>query len=138
MAEARSGLDALHEAGRLGAVLVQFPWSFRRTDENREWLRDLLSAFDGLPRAVEVRHESWNVPDLYAGLEARGVGFVNIDQPAFKHSIHPSARGDLAGSPTSGCTGATTTTGSARRPGATQRYDYLYTAQELAAVGGAR
>jgi len=130
VAEARRGLDALHRAGRLGAVLVQFPWSFRRTDENREWLRDLLSAFDGLPRAVEVRHDSWDVPDLYEGLEARGVGFVNIDQPAFKHSLRPSAVA-TAQIAYVRVHGRNYHDWFRKAAGRDQRYDYLYTAEEL-------
>ena len=34
--QVREALDPLHEAGRLGAVLAQFPWSFRNADESRE------------------------------------------------------------------------------------------------------
>jgi uncharacterized protein YecE (DUF72 family) len=131
VAQAREALDALQEAGRLGAVLLQFPWSFRRDAGAEEWLRDLLGALDGLPCVVEVRHESWNAPDAYAALAARGVGFVNVDQPLFSRSIRPSAI-------------ATAHVGYVRvhgrnyrdwfRKGAGRdaRYDYLYTADELA------
>src|SRR4051794_4003713 len=38
VASVRSGFDTLAAENLLGAVLVQFPWSFRSTDENREWL----------------------------------------------------------------------------------------------------
>lgn len=129
--QARAGLDAMAEARRLGAVLVQFPWSFRNDERNNEWLHDLLSALDGLPLVVEVRHASWNEPDFYAALVERGVGIVNIDQPLFKHSIRPDSR-------------ATSAVGYVRvhgrafrnwfRKTATrdERYDYLYTAKELA------
>jgi uncharacterized protein YecE (DUF72 family) len=39
MAEVRRGLDPLARAGRLGELLIQFPWSFKRTDvnANRKW-----------------------------------------------------------------------------------------------------
>ena len=47
---AREALDVLHERQRLGAVLLQFPWSFRKDDTNQEWLRDLFAAF-GAPAA---------------------------------------------------------------------------------------
>jgi uncharacterized protein YecE (DUF72 family) len=128
--EVRAGLDPILEAGRLGAVLLQFPWSFRRTEENREWLDDLISTFSELPLVLEVRHSSWNVPDLFASLSRRAVGFVNIDQPLFDNSIAPSAH-------------ATAPVGYVRvhgrnyrdwfRKGAEshERYDYLYSAEEL-------
>src|SRR5262245_15036271 len=89
VAAARAGFEAMHDEGRLGAVLVQFPWSFRSDDANQEWLHGLVSAFAGLPLVVEVRHASWNRPDFYAALVERGVGIVNIDQPLFKNSIRP-------------------------------------------------
>ncbi|HYX91866.1 MAG TPA: DUF72 domain-containing protein [Myxococcaceae bacterium] len=128
--EARDGLDAMHEAERLGAVLLQFPWSFRRGEHEQEWLRDLLQAFSGLPLVVEVRHLSWNVPEFFSELEQRGVGFVNVDQPMFRNSIAPSAR-------------STAHVGYVRvhgrnyhdwfrkDAGRDARYDYLYTPRQL-------
>jgi len=85
------GFRPMHNAGKLGAVLLQFPWSFRRSDENRQWLDDVTGAFDEFPLVVEVRHSSWAVPDFYEELSERGIGFVNIDQPLFSNSIKPSA-----------------------------------------------
>jgi uncharacterized protein YecE (DUF72 family) len=128
--EVRRGFRPLLEAGRLGCVLVQFPWSFKRDAASREWLGDLMGAFGEFPLAVEVRHSSWNVPDFYAGLRERGVGAVNIDQPVFGHSITPGAE-------------VTAPVGYVRlhgrnyenwfRDGAEshERYDYLYTKDEL-------
>lgn len=126
----REGLEVMHEAGRLGAVLVQFPWSFRNQADTRDWLDALVSTFRDWPLVLEVRHASWNEPDVFAELAERGVGFVNIDQPLFKHSIAPSAR-------------VTSPVGYVRVHGrnyhnwfrktasAPERYDYLYSAQEL-------
>ena len=91
VAEVRRGLDPLARAGRLGALLIQFPWSFKRTDEDREWLDDVTRAFRAYPLVLEVRHASWNTPEFYDELRERGIGFVNIDQPLFRKSIKPSA-----------------------------------------------
>ncbi|MGH7474749.1 MAG: DUF72 domain-containing protein [Longimicrobiales bacterium] len=126
----KDGFRPLLDAGRLGAVLLQFPWSFRRTDENREWLGDLTDTFAAFPLVLEVRHVSWNLPEFYRELAEREVGFVNIDQPLFRNSIKPS--------------GTTThRIGYIRlhgrnyqdwfREGAGRdaRYDYLYTPREL-------
>ncbi|HEU4390110.1 MAG TPA: DUF72 domain-containing protein [Blastocatellia bacterium] len=87
----REGFDPLAEAGKLGAMLIQFPWSFKNTAETREYLSDLLDRFKEYPRVVELRHASWNTPAVYESLERRGVGFCNIDQPLFARSIGPSA-----------------------------------------------
>ena len=90
--EACAGIGSLHAAGRLGALLLQFPWSFRRTDADRQWLDDVTRSFARFPLVIEVRHASWNVPEFYEELVERGIGFVNIDQPLFRQSIKPSAR----------------------------------------------
>ena len=127
---AREGLDALADEGRLGAVLIQFPWSFKAVEASQEWLADVLGAFADYPLVVEVRHASWNQPRFYEWLAERGSGFVNIDQPLFGRSIEPSSR-------------ATGRVGYVRlhgrnyedwfREGAGRdaRYDYLYDRGEL-------
>src|SRR5215207_5456507 len=91
VAAAREALDVLLDRGRLGAVLLQFPWSFRNTDGNQEWLRDLFQAFGHLPLVLEVRHESWNAAGVLDWLAERSVGLVNVDQPLFSNSLRPSA-----------------------------------------------
>jgi uncharacterized protein YecE (DUF72 family) len=128
--QARAALDALAEERRLGAALVQFPWSFRRDPAALEWLRDLLGALAGLPLVVEVRHASWNVPETYAELAERGVGFVNVDQPLFRSSIRPSA---IATAPTGYVRvhGRNYKDWFREKAGRDARYDYLYAAEEL-------
>jgi uncharacterized protein YecE (DUF72 family) len=128
--EVRAGFDVLMNDGKLGAVLLQFPWSFRRTEENREWLGDVVHAFGAYPLVLEVRHKSWLAPELFRALEEEGVGFVNIDQPLYRDSIGPSAH-------------ATSHVGYVRVHGRNymdwfrkdasveQRYNYLYKAEEL-------
>lgn len=127
---ARAGLDLLHEGGLLGAVLLQFPWSFKRDEGSREWLREVTTAFRGLPLVLEVRHASWDAPGFYASLAEQGIGFVNVDQPMFRGSLGPTAV-------------ATARVGYVRihgrnvkdwfRAGATrdERYDWLYAPEEL-------
>lgn len=90
--KAKDGFRPLADAGRLDAVLIQFPWSFKNDDASREWLGDVVDEFRDFPLVVEVRHESWNEPGFYAWLADEDVGFVNIDQPLFRRSIRPSAR----------------------------------------------
>jgi uncharacterized protein YecE (DUF72 family) len=89
--EVRVGFDVLHAAERLGAVLLQFPFSFHRTQETTSYLGKLLKKFAGYPLVVEVRHATWNVPEVFELLRERGVGFCNIDQPLIGRSLKPSA-----------------------------------------------
>jgi len=51
----RAGFDVLRDAGKLGAVLLQFPFSFHRTPENTTRLKALLKQFAEYPLVVEVR-----------------------------------------------------------------------------------
>lgn len=86
----REGLDALADEGRLGALLIQFPVSFKNTSLNREYLDRLLRQFIEYPRVVEVRDSSWNNPDTLAEFARQNVAFCNIDQPVLGKSLAPT------------------------------------------------
>jgi uncharacterized protein YecE (DUF72 family) len=128
--QTRTGLLPLLESGRLNALLVQFPWSFRNDETNRDWLDDVRRAFDDFPLVVEVRHAGWNEPRFFDWLAENGVGFVNIDQPLFRKSIKPSAVGTAH-------TGYVRVHGRnymdwfRKNAGRDARYDYLYSLDEL-------
>jgi uncharacterized protein YecE (DUF72 family) len=85
----REGFDVLRGAGKLGAVLAQFPFSFHRSAENMVGLTVLLQRFADYPLAIELRHASWNVPETFALLREHGAAFCNIDQPIIGRSIEP-------------------------------------------------
>ncbi|HEY1678990.1 MAG TPA: DUF72 domain-containing protein [Candidatus Sulfotelmatobacter sp.] len=78
----REGLDALATSGRLGALVIQFPLSFKNTSLNRDYLDRLLRQFIEYPRVVEVRDSTWDNPDTIASFMQRNVAFCNIDPPA--------------------------------------------------------
>src|SRR5215471_1259202 len=52
----REGIDPLQEAGKLGALLIQFPWSFKNDQEARVYLEKLVGWFKDYPLVVELRH----------------------------------------------------------------------------------
>jgi uncharacterized protein YecE (DUF72 family) len=126
----KQGLEPLAVAGRLGALLLQFPWSFKNTRENHEYMSGLFMQFMEYPLVVEVRHSSWNQPEVFDWLRAQGVGFCNIDQPVIGHSLAPSEH-------------VTTPVGYVRLHGRNyenwftssnhpeERYNYLYSTDEL-------
>jgi uncharacterized protein YecE (DUF72 family) len=86
----REGLDAIASEGRLGALLIQFPVSFKNTSLNREYLDRLLRQFIEYPRVVEVRDSSWNNAETLAAFTQKNVGFCNIDQPVLGRSLAPT------------------------------------------------
>ncbi len=128
--QAREALDRMQAERRLGAALLQFPWSFKREEASEEWLRGLFRALEGLPLALEVRHASWDAPDFLAELSEAGVGIVNVDQPLFHGSIRPGAR---VTSPVAYVRihGRNFEDWFRRGAGRDARYDYLYSAGEL-------
>ncbi len=124
------GVEPLREEGTFGCLLIQFPWSFKNVSGNRSYLAELLQHFQELPRAVELRHGSWDKEDFYRFLAEEGAGFVNIDQPLFHRSMAPSSR---ATGPMGYVRLHGRNWGDWFREGAGRdaRYDYLYSEEEL-------
>ena len=128
----RAGFDVLRAAAKLGAVLLQFPFSFHRTKENMAYLSAVLLRFRDYPLVVEVRHDTWNAPETLVLLHEHGAGICNIDQPIIGRSLAPSAQ-------------ATSLVGYVRLHGrrydtwfnddenvpSHERYNYLYSQEEL-------
>lgn len=127
----RDFLTPLHEEGRLGAVLVQLPYSFHDTEPSRARLAGLLDRFEAYPLVVELRHGSWLAGDLLSELSARGVGFCNVDQPELSANIPPTAH-RTSGIGYVRLHGRNAEAWFADGAGRDRRYDYLYGAEELA------
>ena len=125
-----SGLDPLASGDKLGALLLQFPWSFKNGHEERDYLVRLVEKLRPYPLVLEVRHASWNAPAVFELLRSLQVGFCNIDQPVIGKSLGPTAV-------------VTSPVGYFRMHGrnyrnwfrddadVNERYDYLYTSDEL-------
>jgi len=129
-ARTREGLDVLANEGRLGALLIQFPVSFKNTSLNREYLDRLLRQFIEYPRVVEVRHSSWNNPETLADFARNNVSFCNIDQPVLGKSLAPTEHvtAPIAYVRLHGRNYAEWFDSDDRN----DRYNYLYNARELA------
>jgi uncharacterized protein YecE (DUF72 family) len=85
------GLRPIHKGGRLGALLMQFPWSFRFTTENRAFLIELRRTFHEFPLVAELRHASWLAEEAQGTLIDYKIGFCNVDQPAHTSAMPPTA-----------------------------------------------
>jgi uncharacterized protein YecE (DUF72 family) len=87
--EFKRGIEPLAARGRLGAMLAQFPPSFKDAPASRDYLLALLRDFGDYPVAVELRHKSWSdhVTDTLALLNTFGAAWVQIDEPKFRFSI---------------------------------------------------
>src|SRR6266571_643347 len=89
--EFKDGLWPLRNAARLGCLLMRFPWSFRFTRENRDFVIELRRAFHEFPLVAEMRHSSWTLDEALGTLMDYRVGFCNVDQPAGARAMPPGA-----------------------------------------------
>ena len=126
----RQAMAPLREAGRLGAVLMQFPYRFHHTAENRGSVQRLADAFRDYPLVLEIRHRSWDRAEVFAWLQERGLGFCNIDQPQVSYGIGLT---HMVTSPVGYLRlhGRNTAMWFAEEASAAARYDYRYPAEEL-------
>jgi len=87
---AKEGLESLAAEDTLGALLAQFPISFKNTNANRDYLETVIEKFKNFPLVIEVRHNSWTNEGTLRYFAERGVAFCNIDQPRLGKAITPS------------------------------------------------
>jgi uncharacterized protein YecE (DUF72 family) len=130
--EFRRGIDPLAAAGRLGALLAQFPPSFKDDPPSRDYLEHLLRAFAGFPVAVELRHSSWSdqIADTLTMLNAFDAAWVQIDEPKFRFSIRQNALPNVKSFYYMRLHGRNAAKWW-RHDKSEDRYDYLYSADEL-------
>lgn len=131
IASFKEGLWPLLRAKRFGCLLMQFPWSFRYTAENREFLIRLRRTFHEFPLAAEMRHASWSLDEAVGTFIDYHIAFCNVDQPQYTKAMPPTSF-------------LTSSLGYVRLHGRNafkwfqnggpkqHRYDYLYSESELA------
>jgi len=84
----------LHEAGKLGAVFLQYPSWVRPAAHSPEMLARARRRLGDLPIAVEFRHGDWMSASLrkktLALLRANNMSYVAVDEPqGFASSVPP-------------------------------------------------
>jgi uncharacterized protein YecE (DUF72 family) len=133
--EFRAGVDPIANAGRLTALLIQFPASFQAEPETRDYIDWLGAALRHYPLAVELRHRSWSdqAADTRALLAAHHAAWAYIDEPKFAGSIEQHLTD--TGAPDSDLLYVRLHGRNAlhwwEHEEADDRYDYLYSAAEL-------
>lgn len=136
-AQFRAALTPLRDAGKLRAILFQFPPWFVANDRCRDhlcWVRDRFA--DDL-LAIEFRHRSWLAPQeegrTLATLRDLGLVYCIVDEPqGATNSVPPIVavtHPDLAIVRFHGRNQATWNDPTLK--GTTERYNYRYTEEEL-------
>lgn len=91
IAQFKEGLWPLLREHRFGCLLMQFPWSFRYTSENRDFLIRLRRTFHEFPLAAEMRHSSWSADEALGTFIDYRIAFCNVDQPQYTKSMPPTS-----------------------------------------------
>ncbi|MFI7607701.1 DUF72 domain-containing protein [Micromonospora sp. NPDC049366] len=98
-----SALDPLVEAGKLGALLFQFPPWFTIKRDNKQYLLEVARRCAPLRAVYEFRHASWfdgaNRDETLAFLREHRLPYVCVDMPqGHRSSVPPvlAATADLA------------------------------------------
>jgi uncharacterized protein YecE (DUF72 family) len=131
-----ASLRPLQEAGKLRAVLFQFPPWFTNQPKNREYLSTCQEFFPGQTLAVEFRHRSWFTPDdrdeTLALLREHQLVHVMVDEPQIGSGSVP--RVVAVTSPDLAIVrfhGRNRQTWYARTETSGDRFNYLYQPEEL-------
>jgi uncharacterized protein YecE (DUF72 family) len=122
-------LTPLREVGALGCVLAQFPFSFKASPGNVDFLRRIASDLAPDPVAVEFRHQSWIAEQTFDLLRELGLAYCCVDEPRLPNLPAPVVRStaSIAYIRFHGRNRAKWWTHAA----AWERYDYLYSQGEL-------
>jgi uncharacterized protein YecE (DUF72 family) len=128
----RKAIDPIASAGKLGALLAQFPPSFKNDEPSREHLEWLLDVFHGYDIAVELRHKSWSDAreEVLQLLGAAGAAWAQIDEPKFKLSIRQTLAPNVKGLYYLRLHGRNAAQWW-KHEASEDRYNYLYTPREL-------
>src|SRR6185436_15775500 len=130
--EFRRGIDPLASSGKLGAILAQFPPSFKNGEAEQAYLVGLLESLRGYRVAVELRHRTWS--DAFQStldiLNASQAAWVQIDEPKFKFSIRQNFLPNVRGFYYMRLHGRNVAHWW-KHDHTEDRYDYLYSADEL-------
>ena len=129
----KHSIEPLYKSGKLGAMLAQFPPSFKNDGYSRQVLGAVAKAFGSYRLAVELRHRSWSDDAGTAGLlRENNMAWVQIDEPRFSTSVAAEVplTADMAYFRFHGRNASTWWTGDTET-----RYRYLYSEEEITGLG---
>jgi len=130
----RRALAPLADAGKLGAVLFQFPPWFVSSEANAAYVRELPQRLPGWTLAVEFRGGGWmaqQADDTLRLLEEAGLAYVSVDEPQAFRSSTPATVAATAPLAIVRLHGRNASTWDAKTKVASDRFNYLYADDEL-------
>ncbi|MBN1232561.1 MAG: DUF72 domain-containing protein [Candidatus Coatesbacteria bacterium] len=123
----KEALLPLSETDKLVSVLMQFPFSFRNEEKNVSYINRVHDELQGLPINIEFRNISWENEDVFNWLKGKNLGYCCVDVPDIENL--PTRRSIV----TSDIAYIRFHSRNAEKwyLGAKERYDYLYSEEEL-------
>ena len=127
----RAAIRPLADHGKLGCVLAQFPWGFKNTAANRDYISVLAERMTGVDTVVEFRNGDWEAGETFELLSGLGFGYCSVDEPQLEGLVSPRVEvtGRVAYLRLHG-RNYDSWWDSSRE--SWERYDYLYSESELA------
>ncbi len=121
-------VQPLKEAGKFSGFLAQFPYSFKNTQSNRQYLAETRKWAEDYPLFVEFRNWTWNQPEIFEFLTYHQINYVDVDLPELRGLLPPQdiVTSHLGYIRFHGRNNANWWNGTNQT-----RYDYQYTRQEL-------
>lgn len=128
MRQLLEALKPLQEQKKLQGLLAQFPYAFHNNEQNRRYLAQTVNFAADVPLFVEFRHASWLKRAVVPFLKNIGVHYVNVDEPPLEGLLPPQdvVTGNLGYIRFHGRNSEKWWDGKGA-----ERYDYLYSEQEL-------
>jgi uncharacterized protein YecE (DUF72 family) len=129
-------LEPLRATGKLGGILMQFPPYVVFRDHSLEYLEWAQEQLPDDELLVEFRHASWldeeNRASTLAFLEQRGMAYVTVDAPRTgARNVLPTVVARTAPTAYVRFHGRNASTWNKRTGSAAERFDYLYSTDEL-------
>ncbi len=129
-------LMPLHSAGKLGAVLFQFPQWFVIGRKSKDYVLECAERLRDFRIAVEFRHEAWlserNREETLSFLEEHDLPFVCVDMPqGFDSSLPPIAAATASDLSMVRFHGRNTEAWGAKSETVSERFRYEYLQEEL-------
>jgi uncharacterized protein YecE (DUF72 family) len=125
----KRALEPVITSGKMGCILMQFPYSFDFNKPNWEYLAQLRKNLEDLPLVVEFRNARWLKVEVFQWMRQQNIGFCCVDEPQLPNLLPPLVE-------------ATSKIGYVRFHGRNkdkwwqheqpyERYDYSYKSEEL-------
>jgi len=135
--EFRASLEPLELSGKLRGILLQYHPRFAKSPEAKRELEAVRSLLDPLVPLVEFRHRSWleedEGADTFSFLERNGLAYVSVDAPRTRASnVVPPVAAATHGVAYVRFHGRNAKTWNIRAEKSWHRFDWMYTAEELA------